>query len=246
MAKTSKNKSKVKNQISVKKVRFDDRIKKKKDNFKLKECIVKLDKMKNSFVQRWLNPPGASFSFNIAIKNNVFKINGTEIEPVAPSVYDICLKISRGEISMEKTIEKNIEMKTSSTGIQTKQCITKTIIQLVNENWVQTKREKKSSKILLKENDLIMGKMKGYSPWPGKIICFSKNRKSAQVYFYGTHNQGSVLEAEMTLFQYSHDVIRLQLLRPLLIDFRKGIREAEIEMQIPDELSITREQRSLN
>lgn len=246
MAKTAKI-DKKQSKAKVKKIRFQ--MDKKKSNSILKECVVKLNKMDDSFLKRWLEPlePAASFTFDVKIKNDRLKINQTEIRSVSPSVFNICLQIRRGAISIKPSIELDqfVEGDASPVKNKSNKNIAKTLNQLMNENWVQTKREKKLSKVILEENDIVMAKMKGYSPWPGKIISFTKTRKSAQVYFYGSHNKGSVEEAEIALFEDSHKVIRLQLLRPLLIDFCKGIREVEIEMQIPAELSIMNEPSAL-
>lgn len=88
--------------------------------------------------------------------------------------------------------------------------------------------------------------MKGFSAWPGQIISFTKSHTSAQIYFYGSHNIGRVDEAEIIPFNDAHQVIRLLLLRPNYFEFKKGIKEVEMKMNIPDNLSIINEERALN
>lgn len=66
-----------------------------------------------------------------------------------------------------------------------------------------------------------------------------------QIWFYGTQNTGVVLEKNIVPFKDAQDVIRLLLLRDLF-GFLKGIREVERELNIPDELSITKDQKSVN
>lgn len=204
-----------------------------------KECSVKLHKMSESFIRRWLKPN--TFSINIGIKNNRLQANNVEISSVSPSVFNIDVRIKHGNLLIN---EQNFRAAdTSPVSIipvqkQPVQHIEKTLIQLVNESWAETLREHKKSKFILKENDIIMGKMKGYSPWPGKIISFTKNRKRAQIYFYGTHNTGGVHVNEMAPYDNSRGVIRLQLLR-ILLGFTKGILEVETETNIPREFSMT-------
>lgn len=82
--------------------------------------------------------------------------------------------------------------------------------------------------------------MKGYSPWPAKIISFTKDRKSAKCYFYGSNNNGSVKTDEIIPFKDGFDTIRL-LKNFNLKDFEKGVREIENINDIPAHLSALRE-----
>lgn len=120
----------------------------------------------------------------------------------------------------------------------------KTLGELVNDAWKRCKNHSKSQKNTLKEGQYVMAKMKSFSTWPAKITGFTKNLNKAIVYFFGTHNSGSVEVKEITLFQESTEVIRLQLLRHSEF-FAKGIREVETDLGIPLELSVTNEQNLL-
>lgn len=85
-----------------------------------------------------------------------------------------------------------------------------------------------------------------YAPWPAKISAFTKTRLSAEVYFYGSHNIGkNITSADIIPFDSAYQVIRLLLLRPNLTDFCKGIKEVEIELNIPEDLSITKPENAL-
>lgn len=114
----------------------------------------------------------------------------------------------------------------------------KTIAEIANDTWKRCKIDSKSKQIKLDVGQYVMAKMKSFSPWPARVTGFTKNRKKVYVHFYGTHDTGSIEVAEITLFEDSKDVIRIQLLRSLDC-FAKGIREIETELGIPDELSIT-------
>lgn len=114
----------------------------------------------------------------------------------------------------------------------------KTVAELANDSWKRCKSHNKSKQLNLKVGQYVMSKMKSYSPWPSRLTGFTKNRKKAYVYFYGTHNTGSVEVGDITLFEDSEEVIRMHLIRNLDL-FAKGVKEIEMEIGIPDELSIT-------
>lgn len=85
-----------------------------------------------------------------------------------------------------------------------------------------------------------------YAAWPAKINTFTKSRSSAEVYFYGSHNIGKrIAAADIIPFDNAHQLIRFLLLRPNLADFCKGIKEVEIELNIPEEYSITKPESAL-
>lgn len=88
----------------------------------------------------------------------------------------------------------------------------------------------------LKVGDAVAAKMKGFSPWPGRILHFSSNNKMVNVYFYGTHNTGPVGSKNIVPFPLARETIRLVCLRSPG-GFIKGVKELENEHQIPDELS---------
>lgn len=117
---------------------------------------------------------------------------------------------------------------------------------LITRAWRSCKKQKKENNTILKENQIVLAKMKGYPAWPARILSFTKNKKSSTVYFYGSHNSGRVNESELVKFEDAYEVIRLLLLRSTLHQFTKGILEVEREMNIPDESSITKQQKSLN
>lgn len=113
----------------------------------------------------------------------------------------------------------------------------KTLAELSNDAWKRCKKHTKSQQIIFQIDQYVMAKMMSFSPWPAKITGFTKNRKKAYVYFFGTNNSGSVEINEITSFHDAEEVIRMQLLRHLS-HFAKGIKEVETELGIPVELSI--------
>lgn len=202
--------------------------------FNLKECSVKLERLKtpheNIFKKR----------INLSIKNGKLKVNDVEIDEICERVYNFELKISRNDVQVIKNVPA---MKIEPPRIQ--KVAAKTLQQLTDQAWRECKKKKKEDKTVLTIDQFVMAKMSGYSPWPGQIKSFTKTRSSAQIYFFGSNNSGGVKEAEIVPFIDSHEVIRLILLRPRQSEFAKGIREIELMMNIPVELSITNQEKTL-
>lgn len=92
----------------------------------------------------------------------------------------------------------------------------------------------------LQIGDFVLARMRGYSPWPSKIISFTKDRRRAKCYFYGSNNNGSVQIQEIIPFRDGFDVIRLLKIRNDNV-FIKGVREVEYINGIPEHLSSLRE-----
>lgn len=244
MAKTVKKK--VDKTSAVKKVQFKTNQKKHR-RFIMKECTVKLNRMTDSFISHWLNEPN-TYTIDIQIKNHRLVANNVEIPSTSasPSIFDIGIQIKHGNmmVSKSKSIAAEESIRPVKATTTSEKQMVKTLVQLANDSWKEILRKNKQSKIVFKANDIVMAKMRGYSPWPSKIISFTKNLKRAEVYFYGTHNKGTVDVNEIAPFENSYRTIRLQLLR-VLTCFKKGILEVELEMNIPIELSITNETNSI-
>lgn len=97
-----------------------------------------------------------------------------------------------------------------------------------------------SSGQLIKVGDLVVVKMKPYSPWGAHVKGHSKNKKRVHVHFYGTNNEGTVDASEVVSFDICTEVIRLLLLRKIGM-FHKSIVEIEKTLDIPQELSLLKE-----
>lgn len=92
----------------------------------------------------------------------------------------------------------------------------------------------------LKKGDQILARMRGYDPWPAKILDFLNNKKLIKCYFYGTHNTGTVGIKNAIPFGEAFETIRLICLRNPF-GFIKGIKEIEIESRVPEENSCLKE-----
>lgn len=96
------------------------------------------------------------------------------------------------------------------------------------------------SETQLKIGDLILARMKGYDPWPARILGFKSNNKLIKCYFFGAHNTGDVGAKSAIPFDAAFETVRLVCLRNSN-DFIKGIKEIEIESCVPEELSCLRD-----
>lgn len=227
--------------------------------YKLKDCFVRLEKI-DHLINQIKNKEKRSECiqhFNFEIKDGILNIDNQHNINGIDGTFNITMKIKSNQITVMPSESEDPKPAPSSSltklisdhcriaETKVKPMIVKTLNQLIDESWREHKKQKKIDKIALKENDLVMAKMSGYPPWPGRIISFTKNRKSTRVYFYGTDNSGIVREDEITQFESSCKVIRLLLLRRLG-GFSKGVREIEIQQNIPIELSITNDQLMIN
>lgn len=224
------NKNKIPNPKSIQR-KYNKLIKK----YNLKECYVRLNRVK---------PPHEKIiekNISISIKGGKMKVNGIEIEEICERVFNFGLKLSDG--GQMKVIRPDVLKVNEAPAIQ--KTVVKTLHQLTEQEWRKCKKERKEKETQIQIDQHVMAKMKSYSPWPGRISTISKNGTSAQVYFFGSHNKGSVKTAEIVPLHEAREVIRLLLLRPNYSQFSKGIREAEISLGIPQELSITNQQNAL-
>lgn len=106
-----------------------------------------------------------------------------------------------------------------------------------------TKRFQESNKKLM-IGDAVLGRMRGYPPWPARIRSFTKDKKSVGCYFYGTNNNGPVNVSKIVPIEDTHEVIRLIAIRNPY-NFKKGVRELELELGIPENMSSLKEQLSI-
>lgn len=83
----------------------------------------------------------------------------------------------------------------------------------------------------------------GYSPWPGKILAFTKTKSSAKIQYFGYNDfVGSVSAAQLVQLddasldavgQLVHFILRTKCIRDY-DQFCKAIRELQIVMGFPD------------
>lgn len=173
-------------------------------------------------------------------------------------VFNVGVKIRKGTFTVNKNIIKLGEAKTITIGLSfnSKEAIVnhcsvdrpvkvnkpKTLNQLIEISWRKCKIENTNDEF--KEGQVILAKMRGWTPWPCIIEKFTVNKKRAQVRFFGTNQTGTIEIKESVRMEKANEVIKLLLLRSLDF-FWRGIREAEGVLGISEEYSVTREQQAL-
>lgn len=174
-------------------------------------------------------------------------------------VFNVVVKIRKSTFTVNKKIIKLGEAKTITIGLSfnSKEAIVnhctvdrpvklnrpKTLNQLIEMSWRKCKTENTNDE--LKEGQVILAKMRGWSPWPCIIEKFTANRKRAKVHFFGTNQTGTIEIKESVRMEKANEIIKLLLLRSLDF-FWRGIREAEGVLGISEEHSVTREQQALH
>lgn len=84
--------------------------------------------------------------------------------------------------------------------------------------------------------DVILCKMRGYCPWPAFVTKINGN--SVFVEFFGDHTTQKTTLANLYKFQGSGDLVLANLKRLKSPLFSKAVREAEVVLNIPENVSI--------
>lgn len=142
-------------------------------------------------------------------------------------------KSSNGELRIEKSI--NVQPK----------CSTPTLQSVINAAFREAKKKFGESKKQLKSDDYVLAQMRGYAPWPSKIVDFTKNGQRAKCFFYGTRNFGMVETNQIIPFTDAVELVRLINMRNPM-NYAKGVRELEIDLGIPSNSSVLRELAAIN
>lgn len=175
--------------------------------FKIRECFVRLQKL----------PKPNSAQGNIVQSNCVSKPSTSE----------------QAENQTENQIENQTENQTETISKnETRGNISKKKFKYTPSMW---EKEKKKRHEIPGINAVVLAKMKGFSPWPSKLVSLTKTK--ASVYFFGTNNHGEVSIEDILLFRNSAVIIK-SLLGMNLKHYRKAVREAEICQGVPLEYSL--------
>lgn len=86
-------------------------------------------------------------------------------------------------------------------------------------------------------NQIVLFRMRGFCEWPSRILSIDKN--VVEVQFFGDRTtQKSVLGENIFKFEESTELILFNLRNRKKKDYEKAIKEAEMMMRIPEEMSI--------
>lgn len=95
--------------------------------------------------------------------------------------------------------------------------------------------KQQKAKISVEVGQFILAKQKYSVPWPSKVLAIRS--KTIDVHFYGDGRTGPVKCDDVYSISDSSDTI-LDCLRRNIPGYSKGIKELEILMKVPDELSL--------
>lgn len=123
-------------------------------------------------------------------------------------------------------------------------CGKKTLTSLINANWSDCKKKFITENQHVSVGNIVMAKMKTYSPWPSRIDGITANGQRAIVYFFGSNNVGTVAVSEIVPLGDCHHLIKLLLLRKVS-EFHKGVVQIERLLNIPPEMSLLKELEAL-
>lgn len=160
-------------------------------------------------------------NFHIDVQNNTQCVNATAHEHTTHS---------------KKTIAKKSSVKRSYN--------MPTIQHYIDDAFKNELQKFIKNETQLKKGDAVLARMKGFDPWPARIVDFSNNQKIAKCFFFGTNNIGPVGTKNIILFANAFETVRLICLRNPNC-FVKGVREIEIESGIPNEFSCLREYKAI-
>lgn len=194
-----------------------------------------------------------SKTFNITISKNTLKI-GSKVQVSNDKTFRIKITKQSGELVLNHDIvelrrgsRRAAEQKPNSVverASKTVAPLPRTLDYFINNSWNNCKKDFRASNQSLNIDDLVMAKMKSYSPWAGRITGYTKDKRRAYIQFFGTHDTGSVGIGEIVAFSACHETIRLLLLRKIS-DFHKSIIEVESVMGVSEEMSLLNDQNAL-
>lgn len=164
--------------------------------------------------------------FQINVKDCVVKLERltqemidcfTKVKP--EKKYNLRVRLNKAET--RKVVKK-----------KTNTAVVRNSSQSVDALWAAAKNSRSEPP---KEKEIVLVKMRTYSPWPAKIITISN--KKVFVYFFGTANHGYVNVDEIVPFT-SAPILIVKLSTMKIKDFTKAVREAEIMAGISSDRSI--------
>lgn len=206
------------------------------DRIATKDCFVTLIKMSQRELKMYKNAEEIiSKSFDLRITDDCLHF-GKQKQRIVDSTLNI-------EFSNKSELKLKLNKILDDCCTISKPLVKpKSLAQLTEAAWRKCKLDNKT--LELENGQIVLGKMRGYSPWPARLCGFSKNKKRVQLYFFGTNNNGSVDIGETVAFEFTTEVIKLLLLRPLP-SFYKAVREAECVLGIAEDQSITNQAHAL-
>lgn len=249
MAKTTKESDQKKK--TAHKIR-NGKIGKRHNEFKFRDCFDKIKKMTDKEIEKNCNSHHTitkTFSMKLSDKqlgfdnkkycsdSNTFNF---ELKMSGSDLVLGCRNVAEITGHQQKVVEQEVIGSSAIQKIEKVTPFAKPLNSLINEAWTKCKNNFKKTNQSIEIGSLVLAKMKGYSSWPARVEDFTKNKKRAKVFFFGSSNCGTVDAIEIVPFEECSDIIRLLLLRKIG-EFHRGIVEIERVLGVPPELSLTNE-----
>lgn len=220
-------------------------IEKKSKTKDLKKAFsIKLERLDRETIDRYLNPNVVTHTIAAKIHRDKIQINGTTIAS-SNRTFNIDIKIANGTLSVEKSqvipvqivstrtlrtrkpignsLSKKMKPNRNSNMIVAQQ--TKPTSHMIDKAWRKCKIE--SAQAIIRPNDVVMAKLKGYSAWPAVVLKLQN--KKAKVEFFGAHvneKLGLVNLSEVTPIVNAAETIGLLSMRNN-VQFDRAIHEAK-------------------
>lgn len=197
-------------------------------------CDIKISKRDFKRVTR------SQHNFAVSLTRQDFKNESRDYTatPTTRSFKIVLTRLTRDEL-LKYTKEENTEKKYNLRERKQEINLVKPAAKRVCLDLV--KRIKTPNLITVPQTDLVQGlvvlaKMKKYPAWPAIIMSLRKT--CANVQYFGENSTGTVPYHSIGLFQNNHELIIHNLTNKTLRGYDKSVREAEVSLGIPLELSI--------
>lgn len=220
----------------------------------MKHCTVKLKRLSSATINRHLYPrinrncdKVKELKLNLRIRDSILEIENQGLLTATKNTFNMQIKISSTGVAVLNTFfPRNLRNKTSRNLVhavpKTKAPSNKLTNRRVDYKNIDSAWNQCKSKDIVDCNAIVMAKIKGYVPWPAKVIeIINKNRfNQFKVEFFGVEPHemyGIVTMKEICLFKNAEKVIRL-ILKNNCPKFMKAVQETEIVCGIPQSNSI--------
>lgn len=213
----------------------------------MKHCSVILQRLSRDVVDRYLRGQRKpeceiiNHKINVQINRNGMMMENSMIKN-SNNTFTIQLKVTSSGVTVLKSPSKLISHRVAISKNPSKLVVSKPINLSHNIDilWQQSKNMLDKNKLSV--NDLIMTKIRGFLPWPSKVLEITKKKSFdvIKVEFYGAEpfeRFGFVKSNEVAYFKDCINLIKVILQRNPL-KFMKGVKEVEVVLGLPESLSI--------
>lgn len=182
--------------------------KNKKNEIKLKECVVKLIRLKKTELMELLSERPKTYNLRARPKN-VAKLKQNAKQNSLTS----------------QNVKKQVEIPN---------CLA--LVKPTSMQMTKLWNAKKRCGIVPEVGSIVLAKMRSYRPWPA-IILNENGRSVFWVRFLGKGSHGSVKKTECVPFENALECVQQSLENPVE-DYSRAVREAEVILHIPSEKSL--------